>query len=252
MSKTQLVDFHAAKGVVTKYSRLNKPLKFQLKWNDLKVDHPYFAERGLQSETVAAFGLGFVAKGLFTNRIAIPIHNEKGELVAYAGRCPGEPTGGIQKYKFSHGFVQSFELFNLTRAIHESPDLPLIVVEGFFDCMKLWQLGVRKVVALMDRTLSTVQEELLRQHTHSGSRIIVLFDEDEAGREGWCMDVAARLSRFAFVHTHQFDHEDMQPGHLTAERADTLASLKTTDVLDYAIVGRPTHSPLRELGYFFQ
>jgi DNA primase len=193
----------------------NPPLKFRL--DKLERDHPYLAERGLTPETVVDFGIGFCTKGVMQGHIAIPIHNVKGEVVAYAGRWPGEPPEDTQKYKLPKGFAKSQEVYNLDRAIKEPVEKPLVIVEGFFDCIKLWQLGVKKVVALMGSTLCPSQEELIRQHTNSESQIIVMFDENEAGRIGR-EDAAARLSTFAFVKTHVFEQEDMEPEHLTAEQ----------------------------------
>jgi len=117
-------------------------------------------------------------------RIAIPIHNEDGNVVAYAGRWPGEPPGDTPKYKLPPGFRKSLELFNIDRAVKEPGDEPLVIVEGFFDCMKLHQYGCRKVVALMGSTMSAAQEELIRKHTDSRSQVIVMLDEDEAGQAG--------------------------------------------------------------------
>lgn len=193
----------------------NAPLKFRL--DKLEKDHPYLLERGLSLETVLDFGLGFCSKGVMQGHVAIPIHNVKGEIVAYAGRWPGEPPEGTEKYKLPKGFAKSQEVFNLDRACKEPPEKPLVIVEGFFDCIKLWQLGIKKVVALMGSSLSLAQEELLRQHTNTDNHIIVMFDENEAGRMGR-EETAARLSRFAFVKTHIFDQEDMEPEHLTAEQ----------------------------------
>jgi DNA primase len=62
--------------------KVNTPLKFALK--NLDASHPYMIERGFTPETVAHFGLGYCAKGIMASRIPIPIHNERGELVAYA------------------------------------------------------------------------------------------------------------------------------------------------------------------------
>src|SRR5579863_9435558 len=64
----------------------NKPLKFRL--DKLERSHPYLDERRLVQETIVDFGIGFCAKGMMADRIAIPIHNESGEVVAYAGRFP--------------------------------------------------------------------------------------------------------------------------------------------------------------------
>src|SRR6185312_6590537 len=108
------------------------------------------------------------------------------------------------------------ELFNIDRASQESPEQPLVIVEGFFDCMKLHQHGHRKTVALMGSTMSATQEELIRKHTKSNSHVIVMLDEDESGQAGR-EDIAARLSRFCFVKTHVFDKAGMQPETLSAE-----------------------------------
>ncbi len=51
-----------------------------------------------------------------SGRLAIPIHNESGELVAYAGRWPGEPPEDEPKYKFPVAFGKSSVVFNLERA----------------------------------------------------------------------------------------------------------------------------------------
>ena len=88
-------------------------------------------------------------------RIVIPIHNVKGELVAYAGRWPGESPEDTEKYKLPPKFNKLSEVFNLDRAIKEPADNPLVIVEGFFDVIKLHQHGCRKVVAIMGNTLSS-------------------------------------------------------------------------------------------------
>ncbi len=191
----------------------NAPLKFRLEHLDGK--HPYLIERGLTPETIVDFGVGFCAKGMMAGRIAIPVHNGEGQVVAYAGRHPGEPPdANTPKYKFPPGFKKSQELFNLDRAVKEPG--PLVLVEGFFDCMKLHQHGVKKVVALMGSTLSAAQEELIRRHTDRHSQVLVVLDEDDAGREGREV-LAARLARFVFVKTHVFAKEGDQPSQLSAE-----------------------------------
>jgi DNA primase len=192
----------------------NTPLKFRLE--KLERDHPYLAERGLTLETLVDFGVGYCAKGMMAERIAIPIHNPQGEVVAYAGRFIGDPEEGTPKYKLPQGFRKSLELYNLDRAIKEPAEQPLVVVEGFFSCMKFHQMGFRKVVALMGSTLSEAQEELLRKHTSPKTRIVVLLDEDEAGRNGRD-DLAVRLAKFAYVKIHVFDEEDQRPEDLDAE-----------------------------------
>jgi len=196
----------------------NKPLKFRL---ELDSAHAYLTERGLTPETVAEFGIGYCSKGVMAGRIAIPIQNAEGELVGYAGRWPGVPPEQRPKYRLPDGFKKSAEVFNLARAMKEPPSQPLIIVEGFFDVMKLWQIGIRKCVALMGSSLSATQAGLLTARLTPGSHVIVMFDEDDAGRAGR-EDVLRRLALRAYVRTVAFAVEGRQPEDLTADEVKLL------------------------------
>jgi DNA primase len=197
----------------------NPPLKFAIK--NLKMDHAYFTERGLTPETVGLFGLGFCAKGTMSGRVVIPIHNVEGQLIAYAGRLPGPATEDRPKYKLPNGFKKSAEVFNLNRAMTEEQGLPLIVMEGFFDVMKLWQQGFHRVVSIMGSSLSAKQEALLLKASESRPGIVLMFDEDNAGRTG--RDKALlRLSRHTFVRVVPLSQEGAQPDHLTENELHAL------------------------------
>jgi DNA primase len=190
----------------------NKPLGFALQ--NLDADHPYLAERGLNEKTIAEFGLGYCHKGSMTGRIVVPIHNAEGQLVAYAGRWPGTPPDGdTPKYKLPPGFRKAQEVFNLHRAMREPQDTPLFVVEGFFDCIWLWQHGIRRVVALMGSSLSSSQERLIAAAVSPLSRIVLMLDEDPAGQAARA-EIAARLSKHGFVKTLVFDPPNTQPDQL--------------------------------------
>ena len=199
----------------------NKPLQFRLE--KLDRGHPYLAERGLLPETIDEFGIGYCTKGMMTGRIAIPICNAHGAVVAYAGRFVGEPDKDTEKYKLPPGFRKSLEIFNVERAFKEPEDEPLVIVEGFVGCMLMHQHGHRKVIALMGSSMSDVQEKFIREHTNRNSRIVIVFDEDESGQEGR-KDVAVRLSKFAFVKTHVFAEENYQAEDLTADEVKELVS----------------------------
>lgn len=192
----------------------NAPLTFVLK--SLKTDHPYPVERGLAPETIEHFGLGYCSRGTLRGHIAIPIHNRDGELVAYAGRWPGTPPDGTPKYKLPKGFRKGLEIFNLHRALQEPEELPLVIVEGFFDCFTLWQAGVSKCVALMGCSLSPEQELLLTESLPSGSSIEILFDADEAGTHG-AQSVAERLGEIAEVRIVTLPEGVRQPDELTED-----------------------------------
>jgi len=197
----------------------NEPLKFEL--TNLKTDHAYLTERGLTPETVAEFGLGFCAKGTMSGRIVIPIHNPDRDLVGYVGRWPGSPPEERPKYKLPAGFKKNAEVFNLDRALLEQQGLPLIVVEGFFDVIKLWQQGYHRVVSLMGSSLSPQQEALLIKASDSRPGIILMFDEDDAGRAGR-EKALIRLSRHLFVRVVPLPQEGAQPDHLTESELQAL------------------------------
>jgi DNA primase len=156
-------------------SETNPPLSFTLK---LAYDHPYLKERGMEPELAEEFGVGFCKRGMMKNRIAIPIHNAEGQLVAYAGRwVGGDLPDGEEKYKLPPGFKKSIVLYNLHRVKEKEP---LFVVEGFFSVMRLHKLGIH-AVALMGRSLSQEQEKLLQQ---SGVKsLMLMLDGDPPGRE---------------------------------------------------------------------
>lgn len=167
---------------------------------------------------IAEFGLGYCQKGSMTGRIVIPIHNANAQLMAYAGRFPGTPEDDdTPKYKLPPGFRKAQEIFNLHRAAAEPADSPLYIVEGFFDCVRLWQFGVRRVVALIGSTLLPTQMAHIAGIVSPPDRVVLMFDEDEAGRVGR-EKAAAILSTLYFMRTIKFSQEGQQPDSLTSEQ----------------------------------
>jgi DNA primase len=171
--------------LVREKERRNPPLRFALTGVD--PVHPYLAQRGIDRAAAVEFGVGFYAgPGLQSGRIVIPIGNAHGETVAYAGRAM---DGRLPKYKLPAGFRKRLELFNLHRAV-ATGSRSVIVVEGYFDCLRVHQAGLPWVVALMGSSLSAEQENALLEHF---DRIVLLLDGDAAGRAA-SRTLAARLS----------------------------------------------------------
>jgi DNA primase len=110
--------------------------------------------------------------------MVFPIHDERGELVAYAGRTM---DGREPRYLFPPGFPKSQVVFNLHRAVESAARQGgvAIVVEGFFDCLKVHQAGYGNVVALMGASISDRQSELLDTYFRE---LVVMLDGDDAGR----------------------------------------------------------------------
>jgi DNA primase len=160
--------------LVTKKRESNTALPFRL--SGLDETHPYVSTRGLSRETAAHFGIGYYrGPGIMHGRLAIPIHDAQGRLVAYCGRSV---TGEDPRYRFPASFRKSAELFNYHRATAFA-DNEIVVVEGFFDSMRVHQAGFPSVVALMGAALSRDQEDRLVQRFR---RVRLMLDGDQAGR----------------------------------------------------------------------
>jgi len=192
--------------------RINKPLSFSL--NKLDPEHPYLQERGLTPEEIETFGLGYCSRGILKGRIAIPIHNAVGELVAYAGRWPAsEGWPELEgKYKFPEGFGKSLELYNLHRVIARSRHDVLTIVEGFFDAIRLHRFGVA-VVATMGSALSEEQADLAADCVGDDGHVCVLFDNDDAGRAARDRALVFLGSR-VYVRAFNLPEEGQQPEDL--------------------------------------
>ena len=156
--------------------------------------HPYLEQRGIQRPTAARFGVGYYAgSGLLGGRMVFPIHDEGGQLVAYAGRMM---DGREPRYLFPPGFRKSQVVFNLHRAVGSAARQGgvAIVVEGFFDCLKVYQAGYGNVVALMGASVSERQSELLDTCFRE---LVVMLDGDEAGRRASQKLVARRWKKLS-------------------------------------------------------
>ena len=132
-------------------------------------------------------------------RVCVPIENVDGELVAYAARWPARGTidelpAGEEKWKLPKGFRKALELFNLHRVRHCKH---LVVVEGFFDAVRLHGLRV-PAVALMGTSISAEQVATLERHCPALRSLTVLLDGDEAGRSA-APEVAAALAAHWWV-----------------------------------------------------
>jgi DNA primase len=195
----------------------NPPLPFQLRGVD--GAHAYLRARQLDPGTAARFGVGYYqGPGMMNGRVVIPIHDERGRLVAYAGRAV---DGSQPRYRFPAGFGKSVVLFHFHRAAAAAGDTAW-VVEGFFDCMRVVQAGVENVVALMGTDLHERPAQLLTQRF---SCVMMLLDGDEAGRRG-SERAAARLRDRCEVRVMRLP-EGVQPDQMPARRLRELMESTT-------------------------
>jgi DNA primase len=201
-------------------ARTNQPLKFELK--HLDPDHLFFSDRGLLPATVNFFGLGFQANGKFIgNRIAIPLHDEKGVLLGYAGKALTEEQAAADgKYKYPGGFLKSIVVYNLHRL--QPGHKLLIVVESPISVWWLYQNGWPNVVSLLGSSLSEEQVKLIASYfVGRKGGIILLLDNDQAGQNCLqkCLSV---LAKRLFVTAPDFSHLAKKPHLIKPECLKTL------------------------------
>ncbi len=115
----------------------------------------------------------------FRNRLIFPIHDVRGNVIAFGGRLigPGEPK--YLNSAESPTFVKGRTLYGLSwakNAIRRADRA--ILVEGYFDCVRLMMAGVTEVVAPLGTALAEPQAELLRRYTKN---VYLLYDSDTAG-----------------------------------------------------------------------
>jgi DNA primase len=178
------------------------------------VARAYLSRRGVKTETIEQFGLGYSDKsgrallrlleqrnfavaqieqsGLvrkredgtfydyFRGRLMFPIQNEMGKIIGFGGR--GLTDEDVPKYLNSPEtpiYKKSHVLYNLHRAkeaIRKEDRVTL--VEGYMDAIGVAAAGFRGVVASCGTALTSDQVRALKRHS---DKIVVNFDPDAAG-----------------------------------------------------------------------
>jgi DNA primase len=115
----------------------------------------------------------------FRHRLLLPIHDLRGRVVGFGGRILGE---GEPKYLNSpespvyHKGEMLYNLHAAKQAIRKEESA--ILVEGYFDTLRLVLAGVENVVAPLGTSLTDRQAALLRRLAPS---VTVLYDSDAPG-----------------------------------------------------------------------
>ncbi len=174
----------------------------------------YLAERGVDMAAIVEFQLGFAPEGwntltdflrkkglslelaaeaglisrkrdwfdLFRNRLLFPINDHRGHVVAFGGRA----LGPDDKPKYlnspeSISFKKGQTLYGLPQSVPAmGREGTAIFVEGYMDLIKLWQNGIRNVVAPLGTALTREHLERVQRYARS---VVFLFDGDNAGEK---------------------------------------------------------------------
>jgi len=183
-----------------------------LEADDARAARAYLEQRGIDIEKVGPLGLGFSPRGdeflqameklgiaedvllrsglavkrddgtlrpRFWNRLLFPIQDLRGRVVGFGGRILDDGEPKYLNSPESEVFHKGRLLYNLHAAKHAIRKAErAIVVEGYFDVLRLVETGVEEVVAPLGTSLTEDQALLLKRFTKN---VTLLYDSDAAG-----------------------------------------------------------------------
>lgn len=147
----------------------------------------YLRTKGYSDRVIIESGLVTDTSGRikdrFINRLMFPIWNIYGKIVAYSGRqLPGDNFG--PKYLNTPEtpiFHKSNTVFGLYQNKSEIKKKNLtILTEGQMDVISAYASGIRNVIAPLGTALTEQQLDSLGRYS---KRLLILFDNDEAGQK---------------------------------------------------------------------
>jgi DNA primase len=117
---------------------------------------------------------------LFRGRIIFPILNHRNEVTAFGARSL---RGDVQPKYLNSPETQVFRkrqtLYGVSGVYQKiRREDSFVLVEGYMDVLALWQAGVENCVAPLGTAVTAEQIRLLKRHA---SRVVLLFDTDDAG-----------------------------------------------------------------------
>ena len=142
------------------------------------------AQLGLEQKVLVEAGLAAVRDDgsvipRFRARLLFPIHDLRGRVAGFGGRLlgPGEPKYlNSPENAIFHKGRQLYNLHQAKSAIRKEESV--ILVEGYFDVLRLVWAGVEHVVAPLGTALTPDQGTLLRRFAPAA---VLLYDSDQAG-----------------------------------------------------------------------
>ncbi|MEA3247137.1 MAG: DNA primase, partial [Gemmatimonadota bacterium] len=140
----------------------------------------YTDERLLEAGLVARREESEEPRPRFRDRLMFPITDTAGHVVGFGGRLlgPGEPKylNSPESTVFSKGRL----LYNYHQARHAMRRAERVVlVEGYFDVVRLVDAGLEEVIAPMGTALTDAQADLLAR---SAPAAFLLYDSDPPGQ----------------------------------------------------------------------
>ncbi len=117
----------------------------------------------------------------FRDRLLFPIYDATGHSVGFGGRIMGDGEPKYLNSPESPVFSKGRLLFNFGNARHAIRRAErVVVVEGYFDVLRMVDAGLEEVIAPMGTALTDDQADLLAR---SAPTVFLLYDSDKAGQK---------------------------------------------------------------------
>ena len=129
--------------------RLLKPLPY------LEADHEALKPLGISPETLAEFGAGYAPKGIMRGRLAIPIRDWEGELIAYCGQAVSAEQS--PKLIFPNGFEPEKHIFNADKI----QDSELILARDPLTVLSATEAGIVNLICFLTLEMTSLQLQML-------------------------------------------------------------------------------------------
>ena len=152
------------------------------KWDAFTI---YAKQNGYSEELLEQIGLSIrSSNGLFdryNGRVMFPIHNLTGRVIGFGGRIltNDKKSPKYQNSPESEIYDKKQTLYGIffaKNAIARQDEC--ILVEGYFDVLRMHQIGIENVVASSGTSLTMEQIRLVKRYTKN---ITMLYDGDSAG-----------------------------------------------------------------------
>ncbi len=215
-------------GSADDYSQMEKAAKiYQAQLQHSEHALAYVAKRGLSSETIQKYGIGYAPDSwdlllkqlattragrdqlfelkltnrndngreydFFRDRLMFPIRDKRGRVIGFGGRVLGDGTPKYLNSPETRLFHKGRELYGLFEARQQQERLSmLLVVEGYMDVVALSQFGIEFAVACLGTATTGDHMQTMFRYTPT---VVCCYDGDRAGR-----DAAWRALQSALPH----------------------------------------------------
>ncbi len=186
----------------------------------------YLEGRGVSLSLASGLGIGFCIGGYYKQRVIVPVYTQRA-LRTFVARSWLEkeekkvlmPAGSqAERALFGYDLVHGH--------VHRTEVAELILVEGVFDAIGLWNAGFPDTLCTLGAHVTDLQRNLIKQLKPRS--IILLRDDDEAGQKAVIKEAQA-LSE-AMLNVKIADLQGADPG--AAHPTDIYDAVKGAIAID--------------------